>query len=56
MSGLWISFYFIKIFVREYWIRIAEMAATKVEVLLEGLIYKKIMKLSATYRRYINAG
>lgn len=30
LSSLWIAFYLIKIFVREYWIRIAELAATKV--------------------------
>lgn len=56
LSGLWIAFYAIKIFVREYWIRLAEMAALKVEILLEGQLYRKIMRLSGTYRKYINPG
>lgn len=56
LAGLWLVFYFIKIFVKEYWIRIAEMAATKVEITLESQLYRKITMVSGTYRRYINSG
>ena len=30
LCGLWIVFYVIKVFVREYWIRLAEMSALKI--------------------------
>ena len=32
------------------------MSALKIEILLEGQLYRKITRLSGTYRKYINPG
>ena len=56
LATLWVVFYLVKIFVREYWTRLAYLAALKVEVLMEGQMYRKIMRMSSTYRKYNNPG
>ena len=56
LSALWIGLYFMKIFVSQYWQRICAGSGVIAEVTLESQLYRKLMRVSMVYRKYISMG